>query len=428
MGENLGLKIRNLRKQKGMTLKELAGDRVTAAQISSIENGKCNPSDELLSYIAEKLEVDVEYFTLTDRERMQKKFQKLMDEIALNFDKESIDEVLDRIKVYEENLDMFSDAQRGYYYYCFAKQSYFKEDYDKSFIDFSKALIYYLKTKNYDIISDIYICLGNCSYFNNKYELAFGYYKNSEELIDKGISLDNIARTYYDLALCSIALNRYTLSDVYLNKLKDFIKQNDWHNKEQYLPGIEMMQGNVDFKIKDAEDSFKRFENAYKKYKLNSDFEGMLKAKNNMAVCLWESGKKEQAIQLFKDIIQCEKEINKENIAFILDVYLNLIDCLLEMKILDETLNVINEAEGVMLKQNYEEGIIKILMSRFDFLCKIKDYQRAEDYAFYALDFMEKCNREEQKVELYIKLSQMYKNMGDNKQAIEYLLLSQNNK
>ncbi|WDC83529.1 hypothetical protein PL321_12575 [Caloramator sp. mosi_1] len=66
------------------------------------------------------------------------------------------------------------------------------------------------------------------------------------------------------MALCAISLNRYTLSDVYLNKLKEFIKQNNWHNKEHYLPGIEMMQGNVDLKIKDAEDSFKRFESAYK--------------------------------------------------------------------------------------------------------------------------------------------------------------------
>lgn len=428
MGENLGLKIRNLRKQKGLTLKELAGDRVTAAQISSIENGKCNPSDDLLIYIAQKLDVDVEYFTLTDRERIQKKFQSVIENIDFKLNKENINEVLDKIKVFEENLEFLSDAQKGYFFYCFAKYFYFKEDYDSSFIDFSKSLVYYLKTNNYDIISDIYICLGNCSYFNNKYELAFGYYKNSEELIEKAISFDNIARTYYDLALCAIALNRYTLSDVYLNKLKEFIKQNDWNNKEQYLPGIEMMQGNVDLKIKDAEDSFKRFENAYKKYKLNSDFEGMLKAKNNMAVCLWESGKKEQAIELFKDIIQCEKRINSENIAFILSVYLNLIDCLQELKRLDEALEVINEAEGVMLKQNYEDGIIKILMARFDYYFKNKDYQRAEDYAFYALDFVKKSNKEEQKKELYIKLSQMYKNMGDNKQAIEYLLLSQNNK
>ncbi|WDC83528.1 helix-turn-helix transcriptional regulator [Caloramator sp. mosi_1] len=168
-----------------MTLKELAGNKVTAAQISSIENGKCNPSDELLAYIAEKLEVDIEYFTLTDRERLQKKFQKVIDSINYKLDKENINEVLNKIKDYEENLDLLSDAQKGYFYYCIGKKFYFNEEYDSSFVEFSKSLVYYLKTNNYDIISDIYICLGNCSYFNNKYELAFGYYKNSEELIER---------------------------------------------------------------------------------------------------------------------------------------------------------------------------------------------------------------------------------------------------
>ncbi|WDC83530.1 tetratricopeptide repeat protein [Caloramator sp. mosi_1] len=101
--------------------------------------------------------------------------------------------------------------------------------------------------------------------------------------------------------------------------------------------------------------------------------------------------KKEEAIELFKEIIQYEKEINKDNIAFILDVYLNLIDCLQEMKRMDEAIEVINQAEVVMLKQNYEEGIIKLLISKFDYYYKNKDYQRAEDYAFYAIDFIKRA-------------------------------------
>ena len=37
---SLGEKIKKLRKEKNMTLKELAGDRITAAQISHIERDK----------------------------------------------------------------------------------------------------------------------------------------------------------------------------------------------------------------------------------------------------------------------------------------------------------------------------------------------------------------------------------------------------
>ncbi|MGH2318799.1 helix-turn-helix domain-containing protein [Planococcus sp. SE5232] len=54
----LGERIRNLRKQKGLTLQALAGDQLTKGMLSLIENNKANPSMESLSYIADRLEVD----------------------------------------------------------------------------------------------------------------------------------------------------------------------------------------------------------------------------------------------------------------------------------------------------------------------------------------------------------------------------------
>lgn len=424
MGSSIGLKIRELRKQKFMTLKQLAGDRVTVAQISSIENGKSNPSKELLEYIAQKLEVDVEYFIFDEKERMQKKFDNVINQYKNNvLCENNISEVLDQIDEYKNSYEDLLDYQKGFYHYCYAKKYYIQNEYNRSFEEFLKAIFYYLKTEEYDIISDIYINLGNCSYFNEKYQLAFGYYKNSEVLIEKNILIDNIARTYYDLALCSIALNRYTLSDSYLKKLKDLIKNNDWGKRQNYLAGINMMQGNIDLKLKDANDSYNRFVKAYNVYKNSNDLEGMIKAKNNMAVCLWEQGKKDEAISLFKEItnIDCSVDIEIK-----IDGYLNLIDCLKETKKYEEAIYYINKCEEFVLNNNSITGIVKILKLKFDYYLEIKDYQRAEDYAFYAIDFIDKNSNEVDKKDIYIKLSQMHSNLGNTKQAIEYLLLSQN--
>lgn len=55
----LGERIRKLRKQKKMTLEALAGSELTKGMLSLIENNKANPSMESLSYIAERLEVDI---------------------------------------------------------------------------------------------------------------------------------------------------------------------------------------------------------------------------------------------------------------------------------------------------------------------------------------------------------------------------------
>ncbi|WBF53360.1 helix-turn-helix domain-containing protein [Macrococcoides canis] len=55
----LGNRIRSLRKEKKMTLAELAGDFMTKGMLSLIENDKNRPSMESLEYIAERLETSV---------------------------------------------------------------------------------------------------------------------------------------------------------------------------------------------------------------------------------------------------------------------------------------------------------------------------------------------------------------------------------
>lgn len=57
--ETLGERIRKLRKQQKLTLEELAGDTLTKGMLSLIENNKANPSMESLSFIAERLDVEV---------------------------------------------------------------------------------------------------------------------------------------------------------------------------------------------------------------------------------------------------------------------------------------------------------------------------------------------------------------------------------
>ncbi|MGD7042935.1 helix-turn-helix domain-containing protein [Jeotgalibacillus proteolyticus] len=55
----LGERIKELRKEKGMTLVEVAGDQLTKGMLSLIENGKAKPSMESLAHIARQLGVDV---------------------------------------------------------------------------------------------------------------------------------------------------------------------------------------------------------------------------------------------------------------------------------------------------------------------------------------------------------------------------------
>ncbi|MGX8794804.1 helix-turn-helix domain-containing protein [Fusibacter sp. JL298sf-3] len=64
---SVGEKIRELRKSKGFTLAQVAGEAYTKGYISQVELGRVNPSFKLLSHIANKLGIEVEQIVSTER-------------------------------------------------------------------------------------------------------------------------------------------------------------------------------------------------------------------------------------------------------------------------------------------------------------------------------------------------------------------------
>ena len=69
---SLGEKIKRRRKEMKLTLKDLAGDRITPGQISLVESGKSNPSMDLLEYLADRLETSIEYLLETEEHQAEK--------------------------------------------------------------------------------------------------------------------------------------------------------------------------------------------------------------------------------------------------------------------------------------------------------------------------------------------------------------------
>ena len=55
----IGKKLRSLRKEKGMTLEEVAGEKFTKGYLSQIELGKVTPSFKVLTHLAAQLKVDL---------------------------------------------------------------------------------------------------------------------------------------------------------------------------------------------------------------------------------------------------------------------------------------------------------------------------------------------------------------------------------
>lgn len=415
----IGEKIRRKRKQMRLTLKELAGDKVTPAQISAVEKGKCKPSPGLMEYIANKLEEDVEYFTLTEEERCRKEFEKIRVISQQLYDEKKYSEAKKALRGMENMFSFLRDDQKGFFYFLNGNCSYESKKYNDAFVFYVKALTCYLKTKDSNTIANLFVKIGNCLYKTQKFDMALGYYLNAEKYIPEGIEHDTAARALYDTAICYLALKRYNNAKDYLNKCHEFIKGNKWPGRNKLSPGISMINGIIEKELKENMAAIEKFRLAFTEYNQDNDYIGMGRAKNNEALCLWDINEKDLAIECFKKAIEYKTKGNDESLV---DSYINLAEKLKEMKNVQSALDIINSAEERVLSQGFIYGVIQIFIKKFEYLMDLKDYDKAEISAFLALDYVQKLGDKKAESKLYIMLSEMYKNMGNEKTSIEYLV------
>lgn len=108
----LGERIRSLRKYRKMTLEGLAGEQLTKAMLSYIENNKAQPSMESLSYIAKRLGVEVsellEEVSLQELRNVLNKVEKLF--ISELEDRHG--QIIDLVEPYVERLNQGYEAAR----------------------------------------------------------------------------------------------------------------------------------------------------------------------------------------------------------------------------------------------------------------------------------------------------------------------------
>ena len=208
---SLGEKIKKLRKEQNMTLKELAGDRITAAQISHIERDKSHTSYELLEYLADKLGVSVDY--LLETKEMQSK--KITDNLIL---KSEIYIKCDDLEKAEEQINEIIDICKKYkltenYGKCnklLAEINCKREDYSFAVYYYEKALYYFIKNEDKDEIYNSYVNIGNIYMLDEFYKGALTHFMFAKEVLDESNieDADIYKELYSKISECYMKLNQ----------------------------------------------------------------------------------------------------------------------------------------------------------------------------------------------------------------------------
>lgn len=374
---SLGEKIKKLRKEQNMTLKELAGDRITAAQISHIERDKSHTSYELLEYLADKLGVSVDY--LLETKEMQSK--KITDNLILKSEiyikcndldnaEEQIKEIIEICKEYKlvENYGKCNNL--------LAEINCKKKDYSSAVYYYEKALYYFIKNEDKDSIYNSYLNIGNIYMLDEFYKGALTHFMFAKEVLDESNieDVDIYKELYSKISECYMSLGKS-------EQALEFMEKIDKMDNE------DCVQEEVDTLV--------------------------IKAKNLLNI-----GKYVESKECFNKALEIiEKEENKNRLA---NVYLTVSKIYLEMGDIDKNLEYSQKAYD-LTKRDENKYMMESLFNIIESYVKRQEYEIAQKYCKLALISSIKNKDKYYEYKSLKFYSDMYKSKGEIETSIDYL-------
>ena len=266
--EHLGERIKRLRKERKMTLANVAGERLTKGMLSLIENGKANPSMESLQYIAERLGINAsELIQSDDTENLREvlfRVEKMYKEYNETYSLERIEELklqlMKELSAIVANRDITGSTYeeiRLYEYYVIMLY-YTEGKVDVEEVKRIAKMYEKIHTFSHMLRSYSFLCLMDFGKLD--YEKAVQHLIEGEKVVEKYkhvIGSVEKLDLYYNLTVAYAALNDEERTEHYLNlalqiakEKKVFYRLNDFYRFLYYLNLQKLDQEKCDYYYK----------------------------------------------------------------------------------------------------------------------------------------------------------------------------------
>lgn len=375
---SLGEKIKLHRKRLNMTLKDLAGDRITAAQISHIERDKSYPSQDLLKYFAKRLDVTVDYLVETREAQLKRHCEAILLEAETlvykkNYEK-AISKISRMVELTEKHEVTAIDAKAKYLLGSIYLQS---RENVKAARYLEESVRLYTRVGDYEGVVQSYLQLGTAYYNKNYFHSALDKFNQAEVVIHKKrlVNKELEFKTYYHISLCYVNMGK----------------------------GDEA----VDYALK-ANEIHKQIENPY-------DYGETLSL---LASGYMENGDVEIAVKCLKKALEMYKQSNeKKELALIED---NLGRVYIRTEKYDQALEHLDKAYHLK-KEIQDDSLADTILVYANYYIHKKDYHQAEAMISEALEIADERDMERFKTNALISKARVHKEMGENHKAIEIL-------
>ncbi len=245
--DQLGERIKQIRKERKMTLAQVAGDRLTKGMLSLIENGKAQPSMESLQHIAGQLNVDIAELLQNENTvnyagllvEVQNYYQQTIEA----FNKEQLNDIytkiIELVEPYVNNgllKGQTYEEVRLYENYLLAHY-YRDRTYDKN--EIYRLAQLYEEARAYRKILNPFSIMAMIAFTEKQYEQAMSYLQEGEVYLKRySHHIDNIEKLdfYYNMTVLNAAINDEEKTEYYMNealsiskKYKVYYRLNDFY-------------------------------------------------------------------------------------------------------------------------------------------------------------------------------------------------------
>lgn len=409
-----GEKIKRSRIYKGITLKELCGDKISISKMSCIENGKIKADEESLRYIADELQVDYNYLV-----------RDVYDQIKYNV------EEIEKCKYSFEKLENIINYNLEYA---------------------SKYEYYDLALKLTHILFKLYIDnnkIENIQLLISKYYDLYKLSKNNEEII-----------IYYnDMATFFMKIEEYHAAISYFSRIRYIYENNNVKNKANYIyacfyegicyknikviekayESLKKVLGFVDIIIDDKDkgtfyhefaivnillckvESEKYLKKAFE-YK-KSDPKELANFKGKNGDLYFDINETERAMNEIKDAVKIYPREDKPGCTKFLIACINT---LYNNRQYEEAFKYIDEALDLAIDIDEMRFIEKGYYFKGMLYQRKGHFIQAEMYMNLSTELLFRFANNEERYKRYNEMAELYYNLGELKESIKYFTLAIN--
>lgn len=414
---SLGEKIKRKRKELNMTLKDLAGDRITPGQISLVESGKSNPSMDLLDYLANALTTSPEYLMESEETQAEKIclfYENIAESLILNSDLVQAEQNIEKSLYYSEKYKLeYRKARnlslRGDIYMA-------REEIAAAQQVFLSANVIFIKRNSYEEIIKTFLKLGKITLKFRGYQSASSYFQQAEKVfVDNEMANDFLlGEIYYYIGYTYFKLENIEEAIKYSFLAQEKFKQID--SKKEYANSLLMLakeyniKGDIKNAIKYSKITLKVF------YEINN-LTYVSEIEDNLGRLFYEFDNMEQS---FIHLNKAKEIRQKNNDSKLICTLTNICENYIKLKSVDKAKEVLGH-----ILEYIEEGNYKVLHEYYLLKYRIDlledNMQEAENTLLQALNFVKQQERTKEAAEISIMLGKFYIDGNRHNEAAKYL-------